>query len=128
MKEEQAIALTDVEWRLMQSLWRLREPALRPVGTMRLDIGRANHAVVCFLKRMAAKGCVALEGASPRRYCPLLNQETAPRKKTRAILSHICGDDLLLPVANAAQSAQLSQEDVRVNCQASISRLSNLRK
>jgi predicted transcriptional regulator len=112
MNEAQAVSLTDVEWRLMQSLWRLSAPTLRQVVDDVADIGWTNHAVICFLGRMADKGYVAIEGTRPKRYRPLLEQSAAFREKTHDLLSKVYGGDLMLMVTNAVQSAALSDEEM----------------
>lgn len=113
MNEEQAAYLSDAEWRLMQSLWRLSDPTLRNVVEDVSDIGWTNHAVICFLKRMAQKGYVEIvEDARPKRYRPLLEREAAMREKTRSILGKFYGNDLLLMVTNAVNTAKLTDAEI----------------
>lgn len=112
MPDENVLSLTDVEWRLMQSLWKLGSPSLSEIVADVKDVGWTKHAVISFLKRMEAKGAVKIEGERPKKYSALLEKSATLRKETHSILNRIYGGDLMLMVTNAVDSTELSDEEV----------------
>ena len=112
MPSEKPFSPTDVEWKLMQSLWKLKEPTIREVVEDVKETGWTVHSVISFLKRMAAKGMVAIEETRPIRYRALVEKDTMLRKETHAILDKVYGGDLMLMVTNAVDSADLTDEEI----------------
>lgn len=109
MKEKQSITLTDVEWRVMRALWRLQEPSLGQILREVADAGWSKHAVISFLKRLEAKGMVAIDASRrPPRYKAVIAREEAQMSQARAVLDKVYGGDLLMMVSNAVGAGSLS--------------------
>ncbi len=112
MHPEKTFSPTDVEWKLVQSLWKLGNPTVREVVEDVKETGWTVHAVISFLNRMAAKGMVAIDNARPKRYRALVEKDAMLRKETHAILDKVYGGDLMLMVTSAVHSAKLSEEEI----------------
>ena len=63
MNDDKSFSLTDVEWRIMRSLWKLGEPTLGQVLKDVADIGWTKHAVISFLKRLTSKEIVNIDNS-----------------------------------------------------------------
>ena len=112
MHTEKPFSPTDVEWKLMQSLWKLGKPTIREIVEDVKETGWTVHSVISFLKRMAAKGMVAIEETRPIRYRALAEKDTMLREETHAILNKVYGGDLMLMVTNAVDSANLTDAEI----------------
>ena len=112
MPSEKTFSPTDVEWKLMQSLWKLKNPTIREVVEDVKETGWTVHAVISFLGRMASKGMVAIEETRPKRYRALVEKDAMLRKETHALLNKVYGGDLMLMVTNAVHSADLTEEEI----------------
>ncbi|NLF27315.1 MAG: BlaI/MecI/CopY family transcriptional regulator [Clostridiales bacterium] len=110
---ERGHALTDVEWRLMQCLWK---GGAMTLGEIMADVSRdtswTKHSVISFLKRMAAKGYVDISTERPIRYRTLLDQHEAMRTKTRQVLKNVFDNNLVTLVRNAVIEQPLSDVEV----------------
>ncbi len=112
MHTEKPFSPTDVEWKLMQSLWKLGKPTIREIVEDVKETGWTVHSVISFLKRMAAKGMVAIEETRPIRYRALAEKDTMLREETHAILNKVYGGDLMLMVTSAVDSANLTEPEI----------------
>ncbi len=112
MPSEKTFSPTDVEWKLMQSLWKLGRPTIREVVDDVKETGWTVHAVISFLGRMAAKGMVFIEETRPKRYRALVEKDAMLRKETHALLNKVYGGDLMLMVTNAVHSADLTEDEI----------------
>lgn len=112
MPSEKIFSPTDVEWKLMQSLWKLGRPTIREVVEDVKETGWTVHAVISFLGRMAAKGMVFIEETRPKRYRALVEKDAMLRKETHALLNKVYGGDLMLMVTNAVHSADLTEDEI----------------
>ena len=110
MKKENP-ALSDAEWRIMQSLWRGSEPM-----SVREIIGDGNdawsvHTVISFLKRMEGKGAVRIHDGRPIRYSAALDRDTAVQQETNDLLGRVYGGEKLLMIQCAVNASPLSDEE-----------------
>lgn len=114
MNDPKDISLTDVEWRVMRSLWALGHPTLGEMLRDLQDTGWSKQSLISFLKRLEGKGLVQRDtGVRPSRYSALLKQEEALRGETHAVLHTVFGGDPLLMVTNAVSAARLTDEDIQ---------------
>lgn len=110
MKKENP-ALSDAEWRIMQSLWRGSEPM-----SVREIIADGNdawsvHTVISFLKRMEGKGAVRIHDGRPIRYSAALDRDTAVQQETNDLLGRVYGGEKLLMIQCAVNASPLSDEE-----------------
>ena len=112
MHPEKTFSPTDVEWKLVQSLWKLKNPTIREVVEDVKETGWTVHAVISFLNRMAAKGMVAVDEARPKRYRALVEKDAMLLQETHAILDKVYGGNLMLMVTNAVHSAELTEDEL----------------
>lgn len=112
MKHE-TIALSDAEWRIMQCLWRGGAPmsARELTDALSGETAWGVHSVISFLKRMEAKGAVAILDGRPIRYRAALDREEAVRQETRDLLSRVYGGEKLLMIQCAVDAAPLSDAE-----------------
>ncbi len=106
-------ALSDAEWRIMQSLWRGESPM--SVREIMDEISDENawsvHSVISFLKRMEGKGAVKLHEGRPIRYSALLDREEAVQRETEDLLGRVYGGEKLLMIQCAVNASPLSDEE-----------------
>lgn len=110
MKKENP-ALSDAEWRIMQSLWRGSEPM-----SVREIIADGNdawsvHTVISFLKRMEGKGAVRIHDGRPIRYSAALDRDTAVQQETNDLLGRVYGGEKLLMIQCAVNASPLNDEE-----------------
>ena len=110
MKKENA-ALSDTEWRIMQSLWRGREPMSVREILDDLKDAWSVHSVISFLKRMESKGAVKIHDGRPIRYSAALDREEAVQQETNDLLGRVYGGEKLLMIQCAVNSSPLSDEE-----------------
>lgn len=110
MKKENS-ALSDTEWRIMQSLWRGREPMSVREILDDLKDAWSVHSVNSFLKRMEAKGAVKIHDGRPIRYSAALDREEAVQQETNDLLGRVYGGEKLLMIQCAVNSSPLSDEE-----------------
>jgi BlaI family penicillinase repressor len=110
---ERGRLLTDVEWRLMQCLWK---HGVMTLGGIMVDVTRdtnwSKHSVISFLKRMATKGYVEISEDRPIRYRALLDQNEAIRSKMKQMLRNVFDNSLVSLVRNAVSEQPLSDTEM----------------
>jgi len=106
-------ALSDAEWRIMQSLWRGGDAM--SVREIMDDLGDepqwSVHSVISFLKRMEAKGAVKIHEGRPIRYSALLNREEAVQQETNELLGRVYGGEKFLMIKCAVNASPLTDEE-----------------
>ena len=112
MKKENC-ALSDAEWRIMQSLWRGIGPmSVREIlDDLAGDAEWSIHSVISFLKRMEAKGAVVIHEGRPIRYSALLDRDEAVQQETKELLGRVYGGEKLLMIQCAVNASPLSEEE-----------------
>lgn len=114
MNDDKSFSLTDVEWRIMRSLWKLGEPTLGQVLKDVADIGWTKHAVISFLKRLTSKGIVNIDSSQrPSRYSARVDQSVALRSEAQSALHTVYGNDLMLMMTNAVSAGELSEDETQ---------------
>ena len=114
MKNRETLSLTDVEWRVMRALWQLEEPSLGQILKALEGSGWSKHALISFLKRLEAKGAVAIDTSRrPSRYRALILRDEAQQSEARAVLDKVYGGDLMLMVSSAVGPGELSPEETQ---------------
>lgn len=110
MKKDNS-ALSDAEWRIMQSLWRgERAMSVREILDDLKDAWSV-HSVISFLKRMEAKGAVMIHDGRPIRYSAALDREEAVQRETNDLLGRVYGGEKLLMIQCAVNASPLSDEE-----------------
>ena len=104
-------ALSDTEWRIMQSLWRGREPMSVREILDDLKDAWSVHSVISFLKRMESKGAVKIHDGRPIRYSAALDREEAVQEETKDLLGRVYGGEKLLMIQCAVNASPLSEEE-----------------
>ena len=110
MRKENA-ALSDTEWRIMQSLWRGGKPMSVREILDDLQDAWSVHSVISFLKRMEAKGAVNIHDGRPICYSAALDREQAVQQETRDLLGRVYGGEKLLMILCAVNASPLSDEE-----------------
>ena len=110
MKKENT-ALSDTEWRIMQSLWRGGNPMSVREILDDLKDAWSVHSVISFLKRMETKGAVQIHDGRPIRYSAALNREEAVQQETNDLLTRVYGGEKLLMIQCAVNASPLSDEE-----------------
>lgn len=110
MRKENS-ALSDTEWRIMQSLWRGRDPMSVREILDDLKDAWSVHSVISFLKRMEAKGAVKIHDGRPIRYSAAVDREEAVQQETNDLLGRVYGGEKLLMIQCAVNASPLSDEE-----------------
>jgi BlaI family penicillinase repressor len=114
MEDMQKLSLSDVEWHIMNALWKLGEPTLSQVVEAVKESGWTKHAVFSFLKRLEGKGAVENDTSKrPSRYRAIIQKEAAIHQETKSILSRVFDGDLMLMMTSAVGSASLTEEEAQ---------------
>lgn len=110
MRKENS-ALSDTEWRIMQSLWRGGGPMSVREILDDLKDAWSVHSVISFLKRMETKGAVKIHDGRPIRYSAALDREEAVQQETNDLLGRVYGGEKLLMIQCAVNASPLSEEE-----------------
>ena len=114
MRKERTISFTDVEWRLMQTLWALGTPTFGEIMKNVCDTGWSKQSVVSFLKRLETKGAVRRDMSfKPSRYIASVKKDDAIQNETGTILEKVYGGNPVLMVTSAVNSGKLTDEDIQ---------------
>lgn len=114
MREEKTVSFTDVEWRLMQTLWALGTPTFGEIMKAVQDSGWIKQSVLSFLRRLEAKSAVARDtSCRPNRYMALVNKEDAVRAETDAVIEKVYGGNPMLMVTSAVNSGKLNEQEIQ---------------
>lgn len=107
------ISLSDVEWRLMQSLWRSDKPmSVREImDDLAGEKDWSLHSVISFLKRMETKGAISIHEGRPIRYSAAMDRNEAVQKETEDLLGRVYGGEKLLMIQCAVNAATLNDEE-----------------
>ena len=80
--------LTDSEWKVMEALWQGGPQTLGEVlARLAEDTGWSRTTVHTYLTRMMAKGLVAADAQSPRRYSAARSSRPSCPERTKAATS-----------------------------------------
>lgn len=78
--------LTDSEWKVMEALWQGGPQTLGEVlARLAEDTGWSRTTVHTYLTRMMAKGLVAADAQSPRRYSAARSRESCVAEEERSL-------------------------------------------
>jgi|GEM_PF-1810794 len=114
MENNKKLSFSDVEWHIMNALWKLGEPTLSQVVEAVKEFGWTKHAVFSFLKRLEGKGMVENDSTlRPSRYRALVAKELAVRQETHSILHRVFDGDLMLMMTSAVGTASLTEEEAQ---------------
>lgn len=114
MREEKTVSFTDVEWRLMQTLWTLGTPTFGEIMKAVQDSGWIKQSVLSFLRRLEAKSAVARDtSCRPNRYMALVKKEDAVRAETDAVIEKVHGGNSMLMVTSAVNSGKLNEQEIQ---------------
>ena len=114
MREEKTVSFTDVEWRLMQTLWALGTPTFGEIMKDVQDNGWIKQSVLSFLRRLEAKSAVARDtSCRPNRYMALVKKEDAVRAETDAVIEKVYGGNPMLMVTSAVNSGKLNEQEIQ---------------
>lgn len=114
MDENQNIPLSDVEWRIMNTLWACGELTLGEILKEVADTGWTKQSLTSFLKRLEAKGAIRRDTRwRPSRYAARITQEAAVANETHSVLEKIYGGNPVLMVTSAVNSGKLSDDDIQ---------------
>lgn len=107
------INLSDGEWKLMTRLWEASPLTITQLtAALREETGWDKHTVITMLSRLEAKGAVAHDGATPKRYSPLIPRREAQRGETESFLDKVYGGRLGSLVNAMVDSRSLTQADL----------------
>lgn len=113
-----AIALSDAEWKLMNILWDKQEQECtitKLVSFLKEDTGWSKHTVITMLSRLQTKGAVSFrEGENKRAksFFPLIERENTRVEETKSFLSKLYGGSLGLMVNTMVNEKSLSEEEI----------------
>lgn len=104
--------LTDSEWKVMEALWQGGPQTLGEVLTrLAEDTGWSRTTVHTYLTRMMAKGLVAADAQSPRRYSAARSWESCVAEEERSLADRAYGGSAGRLVAAFVRSGQLGREE-----------------
>ena len=107
------VNLSDGEWKLMNKLWAGGPLTIAQLtAALREETGWGKHTVITMLARLEAKGAVAHDGGTPKKYAPLLPQQEAQREETASFLHKVYGGRLGSMVNAMVDSRALTQADI----------------
>ena len=104
--------LTDSEWKVMEALWQGGPQTLGEVlARLAEDTGWSRTTVHTYLTRMMAKGLVAADAQSPRRYSAARSRESCVAEEERSLADWAYGGSAGRLVAAFVRSGQLGREE-----------------
>lgn len=111
---KKTVTLADTEWRLMQIIWDKHPITFREICDMACPAyGWTRHAVISYLKRMEAKGAIAVEDAKPvKLYTPLIDRENTIQAETEAVMARVYNGDPFLMAQAMARQQGLSEVEL----------------
>ena len=105
--------LSDGEWKLMTKLWEASPLTITQLtAALREETGWGKHTVITMLARLEAKGAVAHDGGTPKKYAPLIPWQEAQREETASFLRKVYGGRLGSMVNAMVDSQALTQADI----------------
>ena len=107
--------LSDAEWTLMRSVWRLGRATVRDIHDEVVEeTGWAYTTVKTMLERLADKGLLTVRKVGPvKEFKPARRKSDVVRRALEGFLDRVLGDDSLDPlVTYIARSRQLDEDDV----------------
>ena len=114
MDENQRVPLSDVEWRIMHTLWTHGDMSLGEILREVADTGWSKQSLTSFLKRLEAKEAIRRDTRwRPSRYAARITQDAAVNSETQAVLEKVYGGNPVLMVTSAVKSGKLSDQDIQ---------------
>lgn len=105
--------LSNGEWTLMKALWASSPMTITQLtAALKPDTGWTKHTVISMLSRLEAKGAVAHDGGTPKRYSPLIPWQEAQQEETASFLRKVYGGRLGSMVNAMVDSRALTQADI----------------
>ena len=114
MNQDNSISLTEVEWRLMHTLWTLEDPTFAQIMKEVSETGWSKQSVISFLKRLEIKGAIRRDTRfRPMRYVAIIRREDAVRAETDAVLERVYQGDPMLMMTSAVRRGKLNDHDIQ---------------
>lgn len=112
--DEKAVALTNSEWHIMESLWEASpKTATQLIRAMEEETGWAKSTTKTVLKRMEQKGYIAYrEGGKAREYYAVLKREEVVESETSSFLNRIYNGSLGLMVNTLVKKQDIPEEEM----------------
>ncbi len=109
------ISLSDGEWKIMKQFW---ESSPRTIGqlvsALERETGWTKTTVFVMLKRLIAKGAVAMEeGERCHEYYPLIERGEVAREETKSFISRVYDGSIGMLVSSLAGQKALSEGDIQ---------------
>lgn len=110
------VNLSDGEWKLMKLLWEDSPRTIAQlVDALANDTGWKKNAVFVMLRRLEAKGAVAVDASGRSQlYSPLVRREDATLEETESFLDRVWDGSVSLLITSLAGQKRLSDEDIAV--------------
>lgn len=108
------ISITDAEFKIISLLWD-HSPMTMPQITAALheQTQWTRHTVITLLKRLAAKGAIRMQDATPARlYYAVTKKQDVAYEQTRSFLGRMFGGKATLLVNALVQQGDLTADDV----------------
>lgn len=105
--------LTEAEWKIMTTLWEHNPRTMMDiVRALDEETGWSKHTVTTMLKRMMAKGTVAMDDSGPvRTYSPAVEKDKVAAEQTQTLLSRLFGGKASLLVSNMVEQGEISERE-----------------
>ena len=104
--------LTDSEWKVMEALWQGGPQTLGEVlARLAEDTGWSRTTVHTYLTRMMAKGLVAADAQSPRRYSAARSRESCVAEEERSLADRAYGGSAGRLVAAFLKDEKLTPQE-----------------
>lgn len=106
--------LTGGEWHVMRELWaESPQTLMQLVGKLAERVGWAKSTTITTLRRMEAKGLVAVEQTERgKSYTPLVDEKDAAVSETRSFLDRVYAGSVGLMVSALAEREELSDAEI----------------
>ena len=111
---EEAIRLTDAEWKIMLLLWENPPQTLMQLThTLEPETGWSRHTVIALLKRMADKQTVRVEDdGHTKRFYPNADKTRVTKQQTDALMRRLFGGKALLMISNMVEHGDMSKKEL----------------
>lgn len=108
------IRLSDGEWKLMKTLWEKQPRTLAElVNALDADTGWSRATVFMMLKRLIAKGAVAMDSSGKfQEYRAAITYADVEPEETQSFLSKVYGGSVGLMVSNLVDRGALSEKEI----------------
>lgn len=108
------IPLTEAEWKIMLRLWENSPQTMMELTrVLAPETGWTKHTVITMLKRMHAKGTVAIcEDGPVKTYSPAVSRDRVAREQTDTLLGRLFSGRASLLVSELVSQGRLSEQEL----------------